>query len=60
MLTIDLDLQKATEKALGDKAAAVVALDVNSGEILSFASNPQFDPALFTRRMPPRTVAGLS
>jgi len=53
MLTIDIDLQRATERALGDKAAAVVALDVNSGEILSFASSPGFDPALFTRRMPP-------
>jgi len=53
MLTIDIELQRATENALGDKAAAVVALDVNSGEILSFASNPGFDPALFTRRMPP-------
>jgi penicillin-binding protein 2 len=53
MLTIDMDLQKATERALGDKAAAVVAMDVNSGDILSFASNPGFDPALFTRRMPP-------
>lgn len=53
VLTIDLELQKATEKALGDKAAAVVAMDVSSGEILSFASNPGFDPALFTGRMPP-------
>jgi penicillin-binding protein 2 len=53
VLTIDLDLQKTTEKALGDKAASVVAMDVNSGEILSFASSPGFDPALFTRRMPP-------
>jgi penicillin-binding protein 2 len=53
MLTIDINLQKATEKALGDKASAVVVIDVNSGEILSFASNPGFDPALFTRRMPP-------
>lgn len=52
-LTIDLELQKTAEKAMGDKAAAVVALDVNSGEILTFASTPQFDPALFTRRMPP-------
>jgi penicillin-binding protein 2 len=51
VLTIDLELQKATEKALGDKAAAVVVMDVNNGEILSFASNPGFDPALFTRRM---------
>lgn len=53
VLTIDLDLQKATEKALGDKAAAVVVMDVSNGDILSFASSPGFDPALFTRRMPP-------
>jgi penicillin-binding protein 2 len=51
VLTIDLELQKATEKALGDKAAAVVVMAVNSGEILSIASNPGFDPALFTRRI---------
>lgn len=53
VLTIDLDLQKAAENALGDKAAALVAMDVNSGEILSFASSPGFDPSLFTKRMPP-------
>lgn len=52
-LTIDLELQKAAEKALGDKAASMVVLDVTSGEILALASNPQFDPALFTSRMPP-------
>jgi penicillin-binding protein 2 len=53
VLTIDLELQKATEKALGDKAAAAVVMDVNSGEILSFASSPGFDPALFTSRLSP-------
>ncbi len=52
MLTIDEGLQKTTEKALGDKAAAAVVMDVHSGEILAFASNPTFDPALFTGRMP--------
>jgi penicillin-binding protein 2 len=52
VLTIDLALQKATERALGDKAASAVVVDVNSGEILAFASNPSFDPALFAGRMP--------
>jgi penicillin-binding protein 2 len=51
VLTIDLDLQKIAEDALGDKAGAAVALDVNSGEILAFASTPGFDPALFAGRM---------
>jgi penicillin-binding protein 2 len=54
VLTIDAELQKVTESAFGDKAGAAVTLDVNSGEILSFASNPGFDPALFTGRMSPK------
>lgn len=53
VLTIDLELQKVAEQAFGDKAGAAVAIDVNSGEVLAFASNPGFDPALFTGRMPP-------
>ncbi|MBU5636348.1 penicillin-binding protein 2 [Geomonas sp. Red69] len=53
MLTIDLDLQKAAEQALGDQAGAAVAMDVNTGEILAFVSSPDFDPAHFTGRMPP-------
>jgi penicillin-binding protein 2 len=53
MLTIDLEMQKAAEQALGNQAGAAVAMDVNTGEILTFASSPNFDPALFTGRMPP-------
>ncbi|RII27304.1 MAG: penicillin-binding protein 2 [Geobacter sp.] len=52
VLTIDRDLQKRAEQAFGDKAGAAVALDVNSGEILAFVSNPGFDPALFTGHLP--------
>lgn len=48
-LTIDTNLQKAAEEALGDQAGAVVALDVNNGEVLAFVSRPTFDPALFAR-----------
>jgi penicillin-binding protein 2 len=53
VLTIDLELQKQAELAFADKAGAAVAMDVNSGEILAFASTPGFDPALFAGRMPP-------
>lgn len=53
VLTIDKVVQKATEDAFGAQAGAAVLMDVNSGEILSFASNPGFDPALFAGRMPP-------
>ncbi|HKZ17777.1 MAG TPA: penicillin-binding protein 2, partial [Geobacteraceae bacterium] len=47
VLTIDLDMQKAAEEAFGEQAGAAVALDVNSGEILTFVSKPDYDPALF-------------
>jgi penicillin-binding protein 2 len=55
VLTIDLKLQKAAEAAFGEQAGAAVALDVNSGEVLAFVSNPSFDPALFAGRLPAET-----
>jgi penicillin-binding protein 2 len=39
-LTIDLDLQLEAEKAMEDRAGAVVAMDVRSGRILAFVSAP--------------------
>jgi penicillin-binding protein 2 len=39
-LTIDLDLQLEAEKAMAGRAGAVVAMDVQSGRILTFASAP--------------------
>lgn len=44
VLTIDLDLQKAAEDALGDRAGAIVAIDPRNGEVLAMASHPAFDP----------------
>ncbi len=59
-LTIDLDIQKAAEEALGDRAGAVVAMDPNSGEILALASHPNFDPNLFPRGISPKDWVRLS
>lgn len=53
-LTIDLDAQIAAEQALGDRAGAVVAMDPNSGEILTLVSHPTFDPNLFPRGIAPK------
>ncbi len=46
-LTIDKDLQLIAEKALKDKAGAIVALDPNNGEVLAMASSPAVDPNKF-------------
>ncbi len=53
-LTIDLDVQKAAEDALGSRAGAVVAMDPNSGEILALVSHPNYDPNLFPRGIAPK------
>ncbi len=53
VLTVDLELQKRTEAAFGEQAGAAVALDVNTGEILAFVSNPGFDPAQFAGKLSP-------
>jgi penicillin-binding protein 2 len=39
-LTIDLELQRAAEDAMGDKAGAVVVMEVNSGNLLAMSSTP--------------------
>jgi penicillin-binding protein 2 len=50
-LTIDLDLQQAAEKALGDRKGAIVAIDPNNGAVLALVSRPAFDPNLFSTRI---------
>jgi penicillin-binding protein 2 len=47
-LTIDLELQKAAETALGDLRGAVVAIDPRDGAVLAMVSRPTFDPNIFT------------
>ncbi|MBF2056857.1 MAG: penicillin-binding protein 2 [Cyanobacterium sp. T60_A2020_053] len=47
-LTLDLELQKVAESALGKRKGAVVALDPRNGEVLAMVSYPRFDPNIFT------------
>jgi len=59
-LTLDLDVQRAAEEALGARAGAVVAMDPNSGEVLALVSHPTYDPNLFPRGISPRDWVKLS
>ncbi|MCC6933755.1 MAG: penicillin-binding protein 2 [Deltaproteobacteria bacterium] len=47
-LTLDIDIQRASEEALRDKSGAVVALDVKTGEVLAIASAPTYDANIFS------------
>jgi penicillin-binding protein 2 len=47
-LTIDIDIQRAAEVALGDRVGAVVAMDPRNGEILAMVSHPSYDPNAFS------------
>ena len=50
-LTIDLDVQKAAEEALGNRQGAIIAIDPRTGEVLAMVSHPTFDPNQFAIRI---------
>ncbi|MBN1505034.1 MAG: penicillin-binding protein 2 [Candidatus Eisenbacteria bacterium] len=54
VLTVDLDLQRAAEAALGEeRSGAVVVLDPRDGAVLAMASRPGFDPNVFALGLSP-------
>lgn len=50
-LTLDLDVQKAAEKALGKRQGAVVAINPKNGSIIAMVSYPGFNPNWFAKRV---------
>jgi penicillin-binding protein 2 len=57
-LTIDLDVQKAAEKALQGKNGSIVVMNPNNGAILAMVSHPTFDPNIFSQQKPDRKELG--
>lgn len=49
MLTLDAGLQQMVAERLGEEAAAAVVMDIHTGEILSMASSPTYNPNAFNR-----------
>jgi penicillin-binding protein 2 len=47
-LTLNLDIQRAAEAALGNQIGAIVAIDPHNGAVLAMVSRPVFDPNLFS------------
>jgi len=52
-LTVDVDLQKAAARALGNRRGAVVAIDPRDGAVRAMVSYPGFDPNIFSGRVTP-------
>ncbi|TAN42433.1 MAG: penicillin-binding protein 2 [Nitrospirae bacterium] len=58
-LSIDIALQKEVEKAFEGRAGAMVALKVDTGEVLGLASAPSFDPNKFAKGITSDEWSGL-
>ncbi|MEO0391205.1 MAG: penicillin-binding protein 2 [Pseudomonadota bacterium] len=48
-LTIDSKLQSYVQARLGEQSASAIVMDVTSGDLVSIASAPTYDPNLFVR-----------
>jgi len=48
-LTLDVRLQQYAAQRLGDESAAVVVMDILTGDVIVMASTPSFDPNSFNR-----------
>ncbi len=50
-LTLDIEMQKATEEFMQERNGACIVMDVSTGEVLTLVSRPGFDPNLFTKNL---------
>lgn len=48
--TLDIELQQYAEKLMAGKVGSVVAIEPQTGEVLTFVSAPSYDPAVLSGR----------
>jgi penicillin-binding protein 2 len=56
---IDLDLQEYGEQLMANKSGSIVAIEPETGEILTLVSSPNYDPALLVGRVRSENFAKL-
>ncbi|GAF04211.1 penicillin-binding protein 2 [Saccharicrinis fermentans] len=59
-LTIDIELQEYGEKLMNNKIGAIVAIEPQTGELLSMVSAPSYDPSLLVGKKRASHFSGLS
>jgi penicillin-binding protein 2 len=58
-LSLDAELQRIAEAAMGDNNGALVAIDPSDGTVVALASMPGFDPNLFVGNLDAATFKAL-
>lgn len=53
--TIDLRLQKLAYELMGEESASAIIMDIHTGEVLTLASTPAFDPNDFNQGLSNKT-----
>lgn len=59
-LTIDANLQQAAEEALQSRNGSILIVDVATGQILTMASFPRFDPNIMSSELDPAARARIA
>ncbi|CAI8284258.1 MAG: Peptidoglycan D,D-transpeptidase MrdA [Opitutia bacterium UBA7350] len=59
-ISIDIDLQRAAETTLGNRAGAAVAIDIRTGEILALASHPNYNQNHLSPFIPQKTFDAIN
>lgn len=59
-ISLDIELQRIAEAALGDKTGAIVALEVTTGKLLALVSKPDYDLNDFSPYISPETIQAIN